>query len=211
MAIGHVEENDNREPIFVVDAIIERIPPFAPSETLKDFAAVLKEYKVTKVVGDRYAGSFPAEAFNKSGVTFEATEHSKSNLYKNVLPLITSGRVELLDKPRLRNQLLNLERKATAGRETIDHHRGAHDDVANCVSGLLVLLSEKGIKNHGTRIRSGHFLKLLWPSGDRYYCIGKSPEGECIPGKKRKPAKSNNNTYKLSDKLWAEIEALDKF
>ena len=211
MAIGHVEENDNREPTFVVDAIIERQPPFAPSETLKDFAKVLKEYRVSRVVGDRYAGAFPAEAFSKSGVTFEATDHSKSALYKAVLPLITSGRVELLDKPRLRNQLLNLERKSTGGRESIDHYRGAHDDVANCVSGLLVLLSEKGVKNHGTRIRSGHLIRILWPSGDSYYCIGKSPSGECIPGKHRKPAKSNNNTYKLSDKLWAELEALDKF
>ena len=213
MAIGHVEEHGDRETpaTFVVDAIIERTPPFAPSETLKDFAKVLKEYRVSRVVGDRFAGNFPAEAFSKSGVTFEATEHSKSNLYKAVLPLITSGRVELLDKPRLRNQLLNLERRATGGRETIDHHRGAHDDVANCVSGLLVLLSEKGVKNHGTQLRSGHFLKLLWPSGDRYYCIGKSPSGDCIPGKKRKPAKSNKDTYHLSDRLWAEIEALDNF
>ena len=178
---------------------------------MKDFAKVLKEYRVSKVVGDRYAGAFPAEAFSKAGVTFEATEHSKSQIYKNVLPLITSGRVELLDKPRLRNQLLNLERKATGGRESIDHHRGAHDDVANCVCGLLVLLSEKGIKNHGNRLRSGHFLKMLWPSGDRYYCIGKSPSGECIPGTRRKPASSPNQTYKLSDKLWAEIEALDEF
>ena len=213
MAIGHVEEHRDLEtpPTFVVDAIIERQPPFAPSETLRDFARVLQEFRVSKVVGDRYAGAFPAEAFSKSGVTFEATDHSKSQIYKAVLPLITSGRVELLDKPRLRNQLLNLERRATGGRETIDHHRGAHDDVANCVSGLLVLLSEKGVKNHGTQLRSGHFLKLLWPSGDRYYCIGKSTSGECIPGRRRKPAKSNKDTYHLSDKLWAEIEALDNF
>ena len=141
MAIGHVEEHRDLEtpPSFVVDAIIERQPPFrSKSETLKDFAKVLKEYKVVKVVGDRFAGNFPAEAFSKSGVTFEATDHSKSQIYKAVLPLITSGRVQLLDRPRLRNQLLNLERRATGGREVIDHHRGAHDDVANCVSGLLV-------------------------------------------------------------------------
>ena len=60
MAIGHVEEHDDREtpPTFVVDAIIERQPPFAPSETLKDFAKVLKEYRVSRVVGDLYAAPF---------------------------------------------------------------------------------------------------------------------------------------------------------
>ena len=209
MAIGHVEEHGDREPIFIVDVIVERKPPFAPSETLKDFAKILKSYKVFKVVGDRFAGDFPTEAFSKSSVTFEATEHSKSQIYKAVLPLITSARVELLDKPRLRNQLLNLERKATAGRETIDHHRGAHDDVANAVCGLIVYLSEKGIKNHGSQIRSGHLIRILWPSGDRSYCIGKTPDGRCIPGKRRRPAKSNKDTYHLSDKLWAEIEAMD--
>ena len=210
MAIGHVEEHRDLEtPIFIVDVIVERKPPFAPSETLKDFAKILKEYRVSKVVGDRYAGAFPAEAFSKAGVTFEATDHSKSQIYKSVLPLITSARVQLLDKPRLRNQLLNLERRATGGREKIDHHRGAHDDVANCVCGLLVYLSEKGIKNHGTKIRSGHLIRILWPSGDRSYCIGKTPDGRCIPGRRRRPAKSNKDTYHLSDKLWAEIEAMD--
>ena len=211
MAIGHVEEHSDIEtpPIFVVDVIVERQPPFAPSETLKEFCKILSAYRVTRIVGDRYAGAFPAEAFSKAGVTFEATEHSKSNLYKAVLPLITSGRVELLDKPRLRNQLLNLERRTRGGRESIDHPRNGVDDVSNCTVGLLVYLSEKGVKNHGSRIRSGHLIRMEWPSGDRYYCIGKTPDGRCIPGHRRRPKKSNNNTYHLSDRLWAEIKATD--
>ena len=213
MAIGHVEEHRDIEipPTFVTDAIIEREPPFKPSETLKEFSKILRMYRVSKIVGDRYAGDFPAEAFSKSGVRFEATKHSKSQIYKSVLPLVTSGRVALLDKPRLRNQLLNLERKSKGGRDSIDHVRGAHDDVANAVCGLLVYLSEKGIKNHGSQIRSGHLISLACPSGDATFCIGKTPEGKCIPGKRRKPAKSNNDTYHLSDRLWAEIEARDTF
>ena len=77
-----------------------------------------------------------------------------------------------------------------------------------CVCGLLVYRSEKGIKNHGTQTRSGHLIRLEWPSGDRYYCIGKTIDGRCIPGRRRRPAKSNKDTYHLSDKLWAEIEAM---
>ena len=44
LAIGHVEQHDDDEtpPTFVIDAIVERRPPFAPSETLKDFAKILK-------------------------------------------------------------------------------------------------------------------------------------------------------------------------
>ena len=213
MAIGHVEEHKDVEtpPTFVTDTLIERKPPFKPSETLKEFSLILRMYRVSKIVGDRYAGDFPAEAFSKEGIRFEATEHSKSQIYKAVLPLITSGRVELLDKPRLRNQLLNLERKSRGGRDSIDHPRNAHDDCANAVCGLLVYLSEKGVKNHGSRARSGHLITMMWPSGDATYCIGKTPDGKCIPGRHRRPAKSNSDTYHLSDKLWAEIEARDTF
>ena len=127
-----------------------------PAATLQDLALVLKEYRITKIFGDRYAGAFPAEALSKSGIKFEPTEFSKSSLYKNSLPLITSGKVELLDKPRLRNQVINLERRSKGGRETIDHVRGAHDNLANAVAGCIVHLSLKGVKTHGTREKSGH-------------------------------------------------------
>ena len=208
MSIGHVEQHDDDEnpTTFVIDVIVERRPPFAPSETLKDFAKILKEYKVFKVVGDRYAGAFPAEALSKSGITFEATEYSKSALYKNMLPLITSGRVELLDKPRLRNQVINLERRSRGGRETIDHARGAHDDVANAVAGVLVYLANKGVKTHGTRERSGHRMSIVWPSGNTYYCRGKDINGRCIPGRHKRPAKPQKDTYRISDALWDELE-----
>ena len=37
-------------------------------------------------------------------------------------------------------QLIGLERKtARSGRDSIDHAPGAHDDIANCVSGVLTL------------------------------------------------------------------------
>jgi hypothetical protein len=60
-------------------------------------------------------------------------------LYRELLPLVMSGRVELLDVPRLRTQLLGLERRtARGGRDAIDHGPGGHDDVANAVAGVLV-------------------------------------------------------------------------
>jgi hypothetical protein len=66
----------------------------------------------------------------------------KSDIYKNLLPLINSGSVELLDNSRLISQLCSLERrKARGGRDSIDHGPGQHDDVANAVAGSLVLLT----------------------------------------------------------------------
>ena len=58
-------------------------------------------------------------------------------------PLINSGRVELLDHPRLVAQLCGLERRtAWGGRDSIDHGPGGHDDVANAVAGALVAAAE---------------------------------------------------------------------
>jgi hypothetical protein len=53
---------------------------------------------------------------------------------------MNSGRVELLDIPRLTTQLCNLERRtARGGKDSIDHAPGAHDDAANAVAGAVVL------------------------------------------------------------------------
>jgi hypothetical protein len=59
------------------------------------------------------------------------------------LPLLNSGRVDLLDNPTLITQLCSLERRtARGGRDSIDHAPGGHDDVANAVAGALVGVSE---------------------------------------------------------------------
>jgi hypothetical protein len=95
---------------------------------------------VTSVHGDRYAGEWPREQFRKHGVNYTPSEQVKSDLYRDLLPLLTSGRAELLDDPRLVRELLGLERKtARGGKDSIDHAPGAHDDTANAVAGALVL------------------------------------------------------------------------
>jgi hypothetical protein len=56
------------------------------------------------------------------------------------LPVINSGRVELLDLPKLISQLASLERRvARGGRDSIDHPKGFHDDTANSVSGAVLV------------------------------------------------------------------------
>jgi hypothetical protein len=58
MAISHREG----ERIFI-DAIREVQPPFSPEAVIGEFAALCKSYRVSKIVGDRYAGEFPANFF----------------------------------------------------------------------------------------------------------------------------------------------------
>jgi hypothetical protein len=92
------------------------------------------------VTGDRYAGEWPREQFAKHGIAYMPSERTKSDIYRDVLPLLTSGRVELLDDARLIGQLGGLERRtARGGRDSIDHAPGGHDDVANSASGAIVV------------------------------------------------------------------------
>ncbi len=70
----------------------------------------------------------------------------KSDLYRDLLPMLNSGRAELLDLAKLGAQLVGLERRtARSGRESIDHAPGGHDDVANAVAGALLATSSSGM------------------------------------------------------------------
>ena len=134
LAIGHRE--DDR---VVLDALRERRPPFSPEDVVREFSELMKSFNISTVCGDRYGGEWPRERFLEHGISYETAERTKSDLYRELLPLINSGRVELLDHPRLHAQLCRLERRnVRGGRGSIDHPPGDHDDLANAVAGVLV-------------------------------------------------------------------------
>jgi hypothetical protein len=135
LAIAHGDK-DGRA---ILDAVRERRPPFSPDAVVAEFAMPLKSYNVVSVQGDRYAGEWPRERFSVHGIRYESSETPKSDLYRDALPMLNSGRVELLDHPRLVAQLAGLERRtARSGKDSIDHAPGGHDDVANAVVGALL-------------------------------------------------------------------------
>jgi hypothetical protein len=130
--------------VAVLDALREIRPPFSPEAVVTDFAALLKSYRVAEVTGDRYAGEWPRERFRLAGITYKLSELNKGEIYRDTLPLLNSGKVELLDLPRLAGQLCGLERRtARGGRDSIDHAPGAHDDIANSAAGALLLVKAK--------------------------------------------------------------------
>lgn len=136
-AVAHQEADQ-----VVLDAVFEKRPPFSPEGTVAELCGWLKPYGIVSVAGDRYAGEWPREQFRRHGVAYEPSHRSKSDLYREALPALNSGRVALLDLPRLTGQLNALERRvARGGKESIDHAPGAHDDVANAVAGAIVLAS----------------------------------------------------------------------
>ena len=143
MAIAHAEEDR-----LVLDHISELRPPFSPDVAAEHLAAVFHAYRITIVASDRYAGDWPAASFKRHGIMVETSADPKSVIYGELLPLLNAKRVALLDNDRLRSQLVALERRTNSGgRDTIDHPRGAHDDVVNAAAGAIVSVA-RGISNN---------------------------------------------------------------
>jgi hypothetical protein len=141
LAIAHAVDVSGRT-IAVLDCARIMHPPFSPEHICVEFATTLKAYGISTATADRWAGQFPVEQMSKHGITVKPSEKSKSDIYRDVLPIINSGGCELLDLPRLIAQLCGLERRiARGGRDSIDHAPGGHDDIANACAGALCLAS----------------------------------------------------------------------
>ena len=137
LGIAHLEGN-----MAILDCVREARPPFSPANVVGEFAETLRQYGLYRVTGDRYSGEFVRELFSERGVSYDVSDKSKSELYIDLLPLLNSRRIELLDHPKLISQLCSLERRTVrgSGRDVIDHPPGAgsHDDLINAAAGSLV-------------------------------------------------------------------------
>ena len=130
--------------VAVLDLIYERRAPFDSDTTIAEIAGILRMYNIHTVVGDDYGAELTVSAFRRNGITYKPAELNRSEIYLNVLPSFTSGRVRLLDNERLIYQLVSLERRTQrSGHDSVDHPRGQHDDVANSAALAIVLLGTK--------------------------------------------------------------------
>src|ERR1035437_4882057 len=123
----------------MLDAVREIRPPFNPESTVAEFCDLLKKYRISTVIGDRYGGEWVASQFRLHGVHYRASERTKSELFLDALPLINSRGAALLDNERVISQLCSLERHTTrSGKDSVDHPPGGHDDLINAAAGALV-------------------------------------------------------------------------
>ena len=88
LAIAHKEGETE-----ILDAVRERRPPFSPEAVTEEYAKLIRSYRCSKVYGDRYGSEWPREQFQKHGVNYEPAERTKSELYKDLLPLLNSQAV----------------------------------------------------------------------------------------------------------------------
>lgn len=140
LAIAHREGELEKEGRAVLDRIVDQgqRPPFDPRAAVERFAAVLKEYGVFAVTGDRFAGNTFAADFESHGIAYHVSELTKSQLYEALEPRLNSAVVVLLNEPKIESQLLGVVWRGGK----IDHPAGEHDDWANAAAGAVHLALE---------------------------------------------------------------------
>lgn len=142
LAIAHAEAG-----VAVLDLLKRYRPPFAPNAVIADMTREMKNYHVHRVIADSYASGFQEQAFINAGVTFTKSPRNKSQLYCEFVPRATSKTVKLLDNETLVKQLTALVRTVHSnGKESVDHPRGQHDDLANAACGALVEVSRNKLR-----------------------------------------------------------------
>jgi hypothetical protein len=128
----------------ITDVCRGTVGRFDPQEVTKEYAALLKEYRVGKVVGDAYGAEWVAAAWRDCGFEYQKSAKPKSEIYLECIPLFTRGLVGLPDHPKLLRELRLLERHThRSGKDAVDHPRNGHDDHANAVCGVLHLMSKQ--------------------------------------------------------------------
>jgi hypothetical protein len=139
LAVAHAEGNR-----AVLDCLREVRPPFSPEAVVEEFTAILRAYGIGSVIGDHYGGEWPRERFRVHRVEYRVADATKSDYYRDLVPLIMERRAELLDHRHLISQLCALEQTMSrVGKALISHPPGGHDDVANAAAGALVRAVQK--------------------------------------------------------------------
>jgi hypothetical protein len=146
-ALSHFDKVKDK---VVLDLVYERCPPFNPQAVAQEVCERLKDYKTFKAQADLYAADWASTTFKSCGVELAQTAAPKSEIYLELLPLLNSGQVELLDSKRLQSQLKGLERRArSGGRDVVDSFfKGSHDDVANACAGSIVAAFKESRATH---------------------------------------------------------------
>lgn len=122
----------------IVDFLQRWKAPFNPHEVVRDMAAELARFGLSRCTGDNYSAEFLVSAFAAHGIRYTKSDKPKSRLYDELLPRLCSREIELPDNELLVNQLCSLERRTRSGaRDQIDHGPGQKDDVANALAGAV--------------------------------------------------------------------------
>jgi hypothetical protein len=119
----------------IVDACRRWPAPHDPAAVAREVAALLAPYGLRSAVADHYGAELSRALYSEAELALAAADVTRSESYLRLLPMLTTGRVELPPDPTLRLELLGLERRTgRSGRDSVDHRPGSHDDLANALA-----------------------------------------------------------------------------
>lgn len=134
LAVAHRDASD----MAILDLVHEWHAPCSPAVCVREAAAILRRYQLDSVRGDRYAGQWTIDEFARTKIRYVVADHPTGDYFNELVSLVNSQRCELLDVPRLRQQLAGLERRIGRTKESIGHRPGGFDDLAAAAAGALV-------------------------------------------------------------------------
>jgi hypothetical protein len=158
VSIGHVHSSGR----LIVDCIRGKHVPidahsFDPTAATREFAELLKQYRISSLTGDAYSAEWCAGAFSAAGIYYRTAEQNRSEIYLESLPLFTRGVVSLPDHKILLRELRMLERHThRSGKDSVDHGQSGHDDYSNACCGLLVQLAKQSNNIFDSGLYSDH-------------------------------------------------------
>ncbi len=112
--------------------------------TVRECAEDLMHYGIREAVGDHYGGDWPAERFAKHGIVYRKADRPKSDIYLDLLPLLTAGQIQWPEDLEMLKQAKLLQRKrGSRGKDQVEHPVGVHDDRINAAA-IAVTEAAKG-------------------------------------------------------------------
>jgi len=120
ICIGH-KEGDS----LVIDVVRGTSGKFNPQAVTKEYAALCKDYRITKVTGDAYGAEWVAGAWRGLGFEYIKSPQPKGALYLESLPAFTRGLARLPSQARLIRELRLLERRTRrSGKDVVEQSPG---------------------------------------------------------------------------------------
>jgi hypothetical protein len=141
-SIAH-QEDINGEVKVIVDYTYEAIPPYIVNHEVEHCCNMIKRYGIYEITGDKFGGELTTQLFKKQGIQYNDSVFNKSEIFLEFASLVNMNQVRLIEHPKLKRQLLTLERRAgRVGKDKIEKIKGAHDDIANTVAGACVNIAQ---------------------------------------------------------------------
>ena len=112
LCICHLNDN-NHAVVDLVEKQAGNVKPFDPAKAVRQFAERLREYHITTVWGDGYAGETFRFRFEEEGIQFRSVSTSASDHYERFEVRLNAGEVELVDVPELIEEFLGLVARGT--------------------------------------------------------------------------------------------------